>query len=109
MWWFIGIIVLIAIIFGVSLHNAFWGLVAFAVGLVITCFALYIASNTAGSLYKWLNKTLNKNLTKKAVEQKCQSILSAIVVLTVIVCVIAIAGAIFSLLIYGDLSFGFNH
>lgn len=35
MWWFIGFIILVAIIFGVSPHEAFWGVTGGAFGLVI--------------------------------------------------------------------------
>lgn len=44
MWWFIGFIVLISIIFGVSLHEAFWGFVGTAAGLMAFGWILYTKS-----------------------------------------------------------------
>lgn len=51
MWWFIGLIVLVAIIFGVSLHDAFWGIVAFA---AILCAAGWTFGTESGKRFlKW--------------------------------------------------------
>lgn len=51
MWWFIGLIVLVAIIFGVSLHEAFWGIVAF---VAILCAAGWAFGTKSGKKFiKW--------------------------------------------------------
>lgn len=63
MWAFIGFVVLIAIIFGVTLHDAFWGIVTFIIGFIIVC----IAINALDAGISWLSKpaTPKKGSNKK--------------------------------------------
>lgn len=79
MWTFIGFIVLIAIIFGVSLHDAFWGFIALVFGIVFA--ALLFMLGSAGLLvgkYKLLNiinrpkciETETKKMLKKEQRKK---------------------------------------
>lgn len=51
-WAFIGLIVLISIITGVSLHDAFWGIVAFAGGVTVFFVALAIIYYTSSAVAK---------------------------------------------------------
>lgn len=41
--WLLGFIALIAVIFGVSMHQAFWGIVAFIVGALFVSFLVLLA------------------------------------------------------------------
>lgn len=51
MWWFIGLIVLVAIIFGISLHEAFWGIVAVVAALCAVGWAF--GTESGKKFVKW--------------------------------------------------------
>ena len=52
MWGFIAFIILVAIIFGVSLHEAFWGIVAFAG--VVCLVSLAFGTKIGREISKWV-------------------------------------------------------
>ena len=51
MWGLIALIILVSIIFGVSLHEAFWGIITF-VG-VVAAIGLAIGTKTGRAISKW--------------------------------------------------------
>ena len=110
-WWFIGVIVLVSIIFGVSLHDSFWGIIAFiggAVALLLALGAIAIGADKLMAVAGNKAKT-QKSKTKKQKEEELNSILQGVFAFTMTLAVIAVIAAIFSFALYGDLSFGFGH
>lgn len=77
------LIILISIVFGVSLHSAFWGLVAFSVGAI----ALYIVAAIVGlgasviiDKFKQANTPKAKQIRRAKWSQKLSSVLEGILI-----------------------------
>jgi hypothetical protein len=56
MWEFIAFIILVAIIFGISLHEAFWGIITFvAIVCGVACiFGFVVGTKTGREVAKWV-------------------------------------------------------
>ena len=108
---FIGILAIIAIIFGISLSNAFWGLFSFAVGLIIACIIINALGTGTNKLLDWITKpsTPKQKLSKTEIERRKENAKQIFFALTVIAIIVTAIVAILSLALYGDLSFGVGH
>lgn len=100
MWGFIALIIIVAIAFGITLHEAFWGIIAFCVGLFIflmvsALFGYGIFASTA--LIKKYNTPQTKTIRKVKRERALRDGVSeAVVILWVFLPLLA---AILSVLI----------
>lgn len=108
---FIGILVIIAIIFGVSLQNAFLGLVSFIVGFIIFCIIASVLGDGATKFLDWANKPSapKQKPAKTVTTNKTASGKQTFSVIMLFMAILIVIVLLLSLILYGDLSFGTGH
>lgn len=108
------VIALTSIIFGVTMHEAFWGIVAFI--FIILGIVVVVKLSKLGVLglqlgVEKIDKKIEaqKRKTKKQKEEELHSFLLATYLATTGIAIMVVIAAIFSFMLYGDLSFGIGH